>query len=116
MAARLPSAGDLDQRVQLQRRDTTQARDELGTLPDQWLTVATVWAKVEPLRGREYFAAGQMQSATDVRVSIRWRADASTEWRVVHRGKAMGIAAAIDIESRREYLELMCVEGPRDGE
>ncbi|MBY0467609.1 MAG: phage head closure protein [Burkholderiaceae bacterium] len=115
MPARIPSAGELDQRVQLQRRDDTQVRDELGTLPEVWITVATLWAKVEPLRGREYFAAGQMQAATDVRVTIRFRADVRADWRVVHRSRPMGIASVIDIEARREFLELMCVEGVRDG-
>jgi len=115
MAARLPSSGELDQRVQLQRRDDTQVRDELGTLPDVWITVATLWAKVEGLRGREFFAAGQMQAATDVRVTIRFRADVRADWRLVHRGQPMGIASVVDIEARREFLELMCVTGVGDG-
>jgi hypothetical protein len=33
--------------------------------------VATLWAKVEGLRGREFFAAGQMQAATDVPQAIK---------------------------------------------
>lgn len=107
------NAGTMDQRVTLQQR--TQTQNALGEDVGTWTDVATVWAKVEPLRGREYFASSQMQSAVEVKISIRHRADVETTWRVVWRGQPHEIVSVIDPRAGGEYLELMCTAGIRDG-
>ena len=57
---KMPDAGALDQRITLQAR--TASVDALGQGVETWVEVGTVWAKAQPLRGREFFAAGAMQS------------------------------------------------------
>lgn len=107
------AAGDLDQRVTLQ--NVVTSRSATGAEVQTWQDVATVYAAVRPIRGREFFAAGETQSAVDVRVLIRYRDDVTREMRVVHRGKPLDIVSVIDQDSRRESLELMCVSGVRNG-
>lgn len=107
------NAGQMDQRVTLQQRAAGQ--NTLGEVVGTWTDVATVWAKVEPLRGREYFASGQMQTAVEVRITIRARADVRTTWRVLWRGQAHEVVSVIDPRAGGEYLELMCTAGIRDG-
>lgn len=106
-------AGRLNQRVTLQQR--AAGVDALGQELTTWSDVATVWAEVQPLRGREYFAAGQLQSAVDVRVRIRWRAGVVPAMRVVWRGEPMEIVSVIEPDAAKVSLELMCVSGVRDG-
>jgi len=78
--------------------------------------VVTAWSKVEPLQGREYFAAQQMQAVTNHRVTIRYRAGVLATWRVVWRGQPLEIVGdPIEVAGGREWLELMCVSGVRDG-
>lgn len=107
------NAGRLSQRVTLQQR--TAGVDALGQELTTWSDVATLWAEVQPLRGREYFAAGQLQSAVDVRVRIRWRAGVVPTMRVVWRGEPMEIVSVIEPDAAKVSLELMCVSGVRDG-
>lgn len=107
------NAGQMDQRVTLQQRASGQ--NALGEVVGSWVDVDTVWAKVEPLRGREYFASGAMQTAVEVRITIRRRADVSTTWRVLWRGQAHEVVSVIDPRAQGETLELMCTAGIRDG-
>lgn len=106
------SAGDLDQRVTLQSKSVTRAGN--GEEVVSWVDVATVWAKVGQIRGREFFAATQMQDAVDVRVNIRYRAGVTREMRLLWRGSPLDIVSVIE-NGRKEWLELMCVSGVRNG-
>ena len=110
------AAGELNERVTLQQRDTT-SQNSLGENVAAWVDVGTsIAAKVEPISGREYFAAAQMQSTIDVRFTIRHRAGVLPTMRVMWRGNAYDIVGEpIDPNARREWLELMTVHGKRDG-
>ena len=73
--------------------------------------VAQAAAKVEPLWGREFFAAAAMQSPASLRVSIYWRGDVRASWRLTWLGTVYEvITAPIDVDARHEHLELMCQE------
>ena len=107
------SAGNLDQRLTLRRRGS--GVDVLGQESETWQTLAIVWGRAEPLRGREYFAAAQVQSETAVRFTIRYRTDLATSDHVLWRDQAHDITSIIDPGGRKETLELMCNAGVRDG-
>ena len=106
------NAGRLDQRVTLQQKSVTRAAN--GEEVVSWTPVATVWAEVRQIRGKEFFAAAQMQDATDVRVRIRYRAGVTRDMRLLWRGASLDIVAVIEL-GRKEALELMCVSGVRNG-
>lgn len=74
-------AGRLRQRVQIQERAET--RDEHGGTEPNWNTIATVWASVEPLRGRELFEAQQLKERTTMRVRMRHYPALTTKHRLV---------------------------------
>jgi SPP1 family predicted phage head-tail adaptor len=108
------SARDLDQRVTLQRQLANQ--DGLGNSTGQWVDVADVWARVQPLRGKEFFAAGQMQSSAEVRIVIRWRDDVLPTWRVMWGDTPHEIVAPpANIDGQKHWLEIMCTSGIRNG-
>ena len=104
--------GDLDQRVTLQSKSVTRAAN--GEEVVTWTDVATVWAQVEPIRGREFFAAAQMADSIDHRVVVRYRAGIAREMRVLWGAVALDIVTVI-ARGRRESVELMCVSGVRNG-
>ncbi|WP_407280604.1 phage head closure protein [Aromatoleum evansii] len=104
-------AGQFDKRVTLQSKSVT--RNSIGEEVVSWVDVATVWARVEPIRGREFFAAAQMQDATDHRVTIRYRTGVVREMRVVWGSLTLDIVSVIDVNTRKENLELMCISGVR---
>jgi len=107
------AAGKFDQRISIDAKAIT--RSAIGEEVVTWLPVAEVWARVEPIRGREWFAAAQQQDATDHRVTIRYRAGITREMRVLWRGEPLDIVSVIDVNARRENLELMCLSGVRNG-
>lgn len=70
---------------------------------------------IEPLRGRELFAAQEHFAEVTTRIRIRYRDDVTAEMRVVHGGVDYAIGAVIDPELRHRELELMCASGVTDG-
>lgn len=75
-----------------------------------WTTLATVWAAVEPLSGREYIAAQQEQVEVSTRIRIRYRRDVTAFMRVVIEGHTYEVITPLDFEARHRELQLMCRE------
>jgi SPP1 family predicted phage head-tail adaptor len=106
-------AGRLRHRVTIQVAAETQ--NMYGETIQSWSDVATVWAAVEPLRGREYLAATQEQRELTTRITIRWRPGVNPGNRVVWTDPG-GITHIYDIEdvipdpTGHRWIELMCTE------
>jgi SPP1 family predicted phage head-tail adaptor len=100
-------AGKLRHFVELQAQTTVRGAD-FADPQLVWTTVATVPASIEPLRGREYMAQREEQSALEVRVRVRWRSDLSDQMRVKHGSTVYEIASVIDVGGRAREVELMC--------
>lgn len=108
------AAGAMDQRITLQSPSSTV--DGLGQRVETWTTEVALWASVQPLRGREFFAAGAINSEAQVRVRIRYRAGVTPAMRVLWRGVPHAIVAEpVDVSGGRHTLELLCSAGIRDG-
>lgn len=106
-------AAAFSQRITVQQRASTV--DAHGQGVETWSDVDTVWASAQPLRGREFFAAGAMQSEASVRFRIRYRADITGAMRVLWRGVAHALVAEpMDVDGGRHTLELMAAAGVRD--
>lgn len=99
-------AGQLDQRVSITR--LVQGQDEIGQPINAWAPVFTTWAAVEPLAGREFFAAGGGQSEVSTRIRLRYRPGVTSADRVTHEGREYGIVSVIDYKSAHRELVLMC--------
>jgi SPP1 family predicted phage head-tail adaptor len=107
--------GQLNQRVTIQQ--PSASKDALGQRVETWANVADVWAQVQPLKGREFFAAGAMQSEAAVRVRMRWRAGVDGTMRVLWRGVPHALVAEpVDVDGGRHTLELLCSAGIRDSQ
>lgn len=106
-------AGRLDKRVTLQ--EPVVERNAIGEGVTTWQDVASVWAAVEPVNGREFWAQQQVQSEVTVKITIRHRDDVSQAMRVVWNSKVYNIKSVIDPMTRHENLVLMCGEGLNNG-
>ena len=103
---------------QLRHRVTIEAAnagsDSYGGQLDPWATptvVARVWARIEPLRGREQLSGMQLESRVTHRITIRHRADVGAANRLRFGARVFNIRAVIDVEERGRWLELLCEEG-----
>lgn len=83
-------AARLDKRITIQSR--TEAQDSTtGETTYTWADVDTVWAEVQELRGREYFAARQVQSDIGVKFTIRYRSDVTVLNRISYGSRTYNI-------------------------
>lgn len=98
----------------------TKTRNTLGEETVAWTTNIGTWADVKPLRGSNYFASMQLQSAITHSVTMRYQTLAnSTEirpgyTRVKLGDRPLAIQSVINPEERNIYLELMCIEDLSD--
>lgn len=104
-------AGQLNKRVTLQTPAAGQ--DEFGQPLTGWTDVATVWASITDMTGREYIAAAAVQTSVQTRITIRYRAGIVAAMRVLHGADVYNIAAVL--EWGRDALNLMCEKGVGDG-
>lgn len=108
------AAADFDQRITLQQKVVTQ--NGIGEEIVTWSDVATTWASVRPLRGREFFTANQMQHAVDARFLIRSRPGLAENMRILWKSEPYDITGLIPgTGPYAGTIEIMAVNGVRDG-
>jgi SPP1 family predicted phage head-tail adaptor len=114
MPTRIYSAGELNQRVQLQQR--AAGENSLGERSGAWLDFGgRLWAKAEPFTGREFLAAGAEQRTTDTRFVIRYRAGVTAALRLLWNDQPYEIVSAVAVDGGTEWIEIMATTGARDG-
>ena len=106
MPLRNLQSGKLDRYITIQQfsssRDATY-----GSEVKTWTTVAQVWARIEDVSGREFFAAKQRGGDTMVKVIIRHRSDVTRLMRLLlDDGRVIEIDTVLQI-SRDKGLELI---------
>ena len=111
--------GKLDKRITLQSRSATL--DSYGQEIDSWTDVATVWANVKPVGGREKLRSMQVDSLLTHTVAIRYGARfmpprTVDAWRISYNSRLFNIVAAMDLDEERKYIIFDCVEGSIDGQ
>lgn len=100
--------GDLRHRITLQSQPTTQ--DSYGAPAGDYTDVATVWANINPIAGKELFAAEQFNSEITHRVRIRYRSGVNPSMRVKYGTRTFEIMYVINEYERDNIIQLMCKE------
>lgn len=100
--------GKLKHRVTLQ--EYTATRDSYGAELEAWVDIATVWASVEPLTGREYFQTQQINAEISTKVTIRFKAGVTAKMRLIYNDRVFEIISVINTEEKDVQLVLMCRE------
>lgn len=100
----------LDKRVTILRPAGPEDVDEYGEPLDDPVPVATVWAAIEPLRGREYFAAMAEHADVTTRIRIRYREGVDRTMTVRYKDTDFEILHILHPEFSKKELQLMCKE------
>lgn len=103
-------AGLLNQRIIIQQYAPSQ--DSSGSTTETWSTLATVWAHIRPLRGREFYAANQTEAEISHEVTIRWRRDVTAVNRILFGTRIFDIKGMPNPEEANEWLIMTCQERP----
>lgn len=99
--------GSLRRKVTLERATVTQ--DGYGEEVPSFATLATVWARVEPIIGKERFAAVQTQSDVDHRITCRYSsaiASLAADDRITWGSKTYDIRSVVNTEERNIELQI----------
>lgn len=105
-------AGRLRNKVAIQK--VTETVDSFGSFTESWSTYSTVWAEIDPPKGREYFAAGQKQAEITTRIRIRYLSGITPKMRVLFGSRIFKINSIVDPDERHIEQILMCVEEIND--
>lgn len=103
---------DMRTKITIKQRSTSQ--NDYGEPVDTWTNVVTnVWASIEPITGREFFAAQQVHS--DVNMKVRMIYDSSLagikpSMIVTFGTRTLEIDAVINYKERNREILLMCKE------
>lgn len=100
------TAQELNTKIGLERFESY--RDDDGVLHEEWVPYAEAFAKIEPLIGREFFAAAAVQAENNVKVTLRYRDDIKPSDRVVIGGEPWDIQSAQNIRFKNRELLLYC--------
>ena len=113
-------AGLLRNEIIIQQRTAgSPQQTATGAPSESWTTYATVRASIDPVLGREFFAAEQIQSNISAKIRIRYQSGVTdgvtTLMRVNHDGVIYNIEAVINVNNRNRELILMCSRGANNG-
>jgi SPP1 family predicted phage head-tail adaptor len=111
----------LQQRITVQRRSSTL--DAYGQEINSWSNIATVWAEVKPISGKEKLRSESMvvESQLTHRVTVRFsevflpssQADA---WRILFGTRILNITASMNVDEESKMIIFDCTEGSLDGQ
>ena len=105
------SIGEKRFRVVFQSSTITQ--DAYGEPDQTWATLATQWALVQPLKGREFLAANEVHAGITTRIVTRYTSELASlapDDRATWNGRTFDIKAVIHRDHRRSELEILCEE------
>ncbi len=86
------------------------SKDALGQEVENLEVQKTVWASIEPLSGKEYFSAKQVNSEVNIKITIRYIGSLLPHWVVQFGQQVFNIETIINFEERNKYLQLLCSE------
>nr|DAS53972.1 MAG TPA: Putative head tail adaptor [Caudoviricetes sp.] len=100
--------GKLRHRITLLRQ--VNEVNDYGASTQTWKRVATVWADVRPLSGREYFSAQQVQSEVTTQIWLRHIEGIKPTMKVKFGEREFEILSVLNTQERDVSLQLMCKE------
>lgn len=98
----------MNKRVTVQR--PVRTADGAGGNEISWENVATVWAALSPVSGKEDLVHGRLKGEVTHKVTVRYRSGLTTEMRLLLGDRVLDIRAVIDPQERHRFLDLYCLE------
>lgn len=99
----------LRHKVTVQQR--TRVADGAGGFEDGWETVVTLWASVDPIRGSERYAAGQVAATATHKFLMRYHSAIRADMRFSWNGTYYNIRSITNVGERDRFLEIYAEEG-----
>lgn len=101
------NVGKMRNRITFQRQ--ADEKDELAGYEDRWVDVATTWAQISPISGKEYFSQVR-ETTVSHKIYCRYRPGIHPGLRIKFGDRIFRIISVINWEERNEGLTIMCEE------
>lgn len=88
----------------------TNTRDTTGQPIETWEEASTRWGSIEPLTGREYWQAQQVNAEMTTKITIRYCSGLTTTQRLKYGTRVFDILSIQNIDEANKYMVLMCKE------
>lgn len=72
--------------------------------------VKTVWASVEPMRGREYQEAQRIRAELTYKITTRYHKGITPDMLIRCKERYFEIVSIIDVKEKNAMLEIICTE------
>lgn len=106
-------AGQLRHFVELQAPTISQSSS--GSVTASWDTIANVYARIEPLQGKNLEIAKQIHNLADTQITIRYYPNINCEWRVKSGSRIYNIVDPRNSAERNIEIVLTCIEDKNTG-
>lgn len=100
--------GEFRQRISI--LGNIEVENKHGEIEIKEQEVYSIWAKVIPIRGREYQESKKNRPELAYRITTRYREDIFPDMKIKFKEKTLLIEAVINIASRGSFLEINCKE------
>ena len=86
------------------------AENEIGKTVQRLEPYKTVWASVEPLKGREYLESQKVQPELTYRITTRYHKGITPDTIIKYKDRELNIQNIINPHERNQRLEIYCTE------
>lgn len=105
-------AGKLRDRVTFRRQ--TNTKTATGGLARTWADLATVWAEVINLNGREAVIGTVLQGVSTFQITVRYRTDIQASDQIKWNGRELNVHSAEDKAGTRQWTTIIAsTEAPQ---
>lgn len=94
---------------ELRHRITFQLQD-LDSEDEDWKDIATTWANINPISGKEYYSAETINSDLTHKIRLRYRKGITPDMRIIYNDRIFYIISVINEYEKSTMLQLMCRE------
>ncbi len=100
--------GRTDKRITFCRYE--EKENALSQIGQALTEVKTVWASVEPMRGREYQEAQRIRPELTYKVTTRFHKGITPDMFIKYKERCFNIFSIINVKEKNEMLEIICTE------
>lgn len=103
------NTGELNRKISIQEHTTTI--NENGFPVENWIDIATFFAKVENTNGSKYFNANSEDLKKNTKFTIRYNSILNSKFgsklRVLYNNKSYTVQYMNDIDEKHEFVEIV---------
>jgi SPP1 family predicted phage head-tail adaptor len=108
----LMRAGKLRHLIMIQKLTEPEPLSDIGEIEPDWQDFVSRYASINPLVGREYWSARQVNAEITGKINIRYVSGITPKMRVKFGDRIFNIEAIINVEERNRELVLLVSEKP----